>query len=155
MDKEQGNKKPRIRFVSSKSLVQNYLFEVAIPVVGVVKNRSERKVTELYDDDASSEISFDKFGTLKDQNKFCHPVPKLMLFNDFKTRNVNFRQFFYILKSFFLNNLEVVATVVKDLSSKNSYEFRRLCIELYVEEWIFSGAMTRELLKMVFSFYDF
>jgi hypothetical protein len=23
------------------------------------------------------------------------------------------------------------------------------------EEWIFSGAMTRELLKMVFSFYDF
>jgi hypothetical protein len=57
MDKEQGNKKCRIRFVSSKSLVRDDLFEVAMPVVGVVKNRSERKVTELYDDDASSEIS--------------------------------------------------------------------------------------------------
>jgi hypothetical protein len=49
-----------------------------------------------------------------------------MLLNGFKTRNVSFKQFFYILESFFLKNLEVVATVAKDLSSKNSYEFRRL-----------------------------
>jgi hypothetical protein len=141
MDKEQGDKKSRIRFVSSKSLVRDDLFDVAMPVVGVVKNRYERKVTEEYDDDSNSEISFDinsdKFTMLKDQNKFWHPVPKLMLLNGFRTRNVSFRQFFCILESFFLNNLEVVSTVAKDLSSKNSYEFRRLCIDLQVlAEWL-------------------
>jgi hypothetical protein len=70
MDKEKGKKKRRIRFVSSKSLVQNDLFEIAIPVVGVVKNRSERKVTEISDDDSnsdmSSEICSNKFAMLKD-----------------------------------------------------------------------------------------
>jgi hypothetical protein len=129
-----------------------------MPEVGVVKNRSERNVTELNDDlmevlkpvtcgkktrsdldedNLSSEISFDKFAILKDQNKFWHPVPKLMLLNGFKTRNVSIKQFFCILESFFLNNLEVVATVAKDLNSKNSYEFRIFCIELQVlAEWL-------------------
>jgi hypothetical protein len=87
MDKEQGHRKCRIRFVSSKSLVRDDLFEAAMPMVGVVKNLSERKVTELYDDVSSSEISYDKFSTLKDQNKFWHPIPKLMLLNGFKIRN--------------------------------------------------------------------
>jgi hypothetical protein len=134
---EQGDKKCNFRFISSKQLVRDDLFEVAMSVVGVVKNRSERKVTELNDDDSSPEISFDKFDTLKVQNKFWHPVPKLMFLNGFKTRNVSFRQFFCILESFFLNNLEVVATVAKDLSLKNSYEFRKLRIDLQVlAEWL-------------------
>jgi hypothetical protein len=60
-----------------------------------------------------------------------------MLLNGFKTRNVSIKQFFCVLESFFLNNLEVVATVAKDLTSKNSYEFRRLCIDLRVlAEWL-------------------
>jgi hypothetical protein len=93
-DKEQGDKKNKIRFVSSRPLVRDDLFEVSMPVVGVEKNRSERKVAELQYDDISPEISpeiiNDKFGALKDQNKFWHPVPRLML-NGMYSRNVSLK----------------------------------------------------------------
>jgi hypothetical protein len=60
-----------------------------------------------------------------------------MLQNNFRNRDVNFKQFFCILEKFFLNNLEVVATIAKDLSSKNFYEFRILNIELNIlAEWL-------------------
>jgi hypothetical protein len=84
------------------------MFEIFMPVVGVEKNRSERKVTEISDDDSSSKMSSkicsNKFAMLKDQNKFWHCVPKLMLLIGIRNRNVSFKQFFCTLESF-LNNL--------------------------------------------------
>jgi hypothetical protein len=96
----------RVELSLSKSLVRDDLFEVAMPVVGVVKNRSERKVTELCDKDSSSEISYDKVGALKDQDKFWHLIPRLMMLNGLNSRNVSLKQFFCILENFLLNNLE-------------------------------------------------
>jgi hypothetical protein len=54
------------------------------------------------------------------------------MLNGLNSRNVSLKQFFYILENFFLNYLEVVGTVAKDLTSKNSYEFRILHIDLQV-----------------------
>jgi hypothetical protein len=109
MDKEQGDKKDKIRFVSSKPLARDDMFEISMPVVGVEKNRFERNVAELQGDDLSPEISYDKFGALKDQNKFWHPVPRLMMLNGLNSRNVSLKQFLCILENFFLNNLQVLA----------------------------------------------
>jgi hypothetical protein len=50
MDKEQGNKKCGFRLIRTKPLVRDDLLEVATPVVGVVKNQSERKVAQLNND---------------------------------------------------------------------------------------------------------
>jgi hypothetical protein len=84
-----------------------------------------------------SEKDIVKFSELKIQKNIWHPVPKLMLNNGSRVRDVNFERFFEILEKFFINNLEVIVTLAKDLSSKNSYEFRRLNIELYVlGDWL-------------------
>jgi hypothetical protein len=103
--------------------------EVLKPVLGRKKTRSDFNEKNLsFENDIENDI--DKFSGLKNQNKFFHPVPRLILNNGSRIRDVNFQQFFEILEKFFLNNLEVVVTFAKELSSKNSYEFRRLNIEL-------------------------
>jgi hypothetical protein len=141
MDKEQANKSCGFRLIRTKPLVRDDLLEVAMPVVGVVKNRSERKVAQLNDDqmellkpvmggkktrydfveeNLNLEFNLDRFSSLKDQNKFWLPVPKLMLQNNFRIRDVNFKKFFCLLEKLFLNNLEVIVLFVENLPSKNS-----------------------------------
>jgi hypothetical protein len=125
---EQGNKNMKARFVLSKPLVRDDLFEVSEPQKGSEKNQSERNVVELRGDDIRLIISSDEMDEMKNEKKFWHPVPKLMIVNG--SKNVHFKQFFFILENFFVNNLESDMIVLKDLSLKNKYEFRKLHIDL-------------------------
>jgi hypothetical protein len=153
MVKEQVDKDCGFSLLQTKPLVRDDLLEVTMPVTGVVKNRSERKVAELNHDlmevlkpvlgrkktrsvfgkeNLNLEINLDNFNSLKDQNEFLHPVSSLMLRNNFRIRDVNFKEIFCLLKNLLLNNLEVVVSFVENLSSKNSSESRRLNFELYI-----------------------
>jgi hypothetical protein len=87
-------------------------------------------VVELQGDYIRPIISSDEMDAMKNEKKFWHPVPRLAIIN--RSKNVHFKQFFFILENFFVSNLESDIIVFKDLSSKNKYEFRRLHIDLQV-----------------------
>jgi hypothetical protein len=86
-------------------------------------------VVKLQGDEMRPIISSDEMDAIKNEKKIWHPVPRLIVNG---SKNVYFKQFFFILENFFVNNLESDMVVLKDLSSENKYEFRKLHIDLQV-----------------------
>jgi hypothetical protein len=64
-EEEQGNKNIKARFVLSKPLVRDDLFEVSEPQKDSEKNRSERKMVELRGDDIGPIMSSDEIDVMK------------------------------------------------------------------------------------------